>query len=29
VPEPGEIGLFLLGLLLIGSGYRYHKRELA
>jgi hypothetical protein len=28
VPEPGEIGLFLLGLLLIGSGYRYHKREL-
>lgn len=28
VPEPGEIGLFLLGLLLIGSGYRYHKRKL-
>ena len=28
VPEPGEIGLFLLGLLLVGSGYRYHKRKL-
>lgn len=28
VPEPGELGLFLLGLLLIGSGYRYHKRKL-
>lgn len=28
VPEPGEIGLFLLGLLLIGAGYRYQKRKL-
>jgi hypothetical protein len=28
VPEPGEISLFLLGLLLVGAGYRYHKRKL-
>lgn len=27
VPEPGEIGLFLLGLLLIGSGYWYQRRK--
>ena len=27
VREPGEIGLFLLGLLLIGSGYWYQKRR--
>ncbi len=29
VPEPGEIGLFLLGLLLVGAGYRYNRRKLA
>jgi hypothetical protein len=29
VPEPGEIGLFLLGLGLIGSGYWFRKRRLA
>ena len=29
VPEPGEIGLFLLGLLLVGAGYRYNRRTLA
>ena len=29
VPEPGEIGLFLLGLGLIGSGYWFRKHRLA
>lgn len=29
VPEPAEIGLFLFGLLLIGSGYWFHKRQLS
>lgn len=29
VPEPGEIGLFLLGLLLVGAGYRYNRHNLA
>ena len=29
VPEPGEIGLFLLGLGLVGSGYWFRKRRLA
>lgn len=29
VPEPGTAGMFLLGLLLLGSGYWYQKRRLA
>lgn len=29
VPEPGVAGLFLLGLLLIGSGYWFQKRQLS
>lgn len=29
VPEPSEFGLFLLGLLLVGSGFWYRKRALA
>lgn len=29
VPEPGVAGMFLLGLLLVGSGYWYQKRRIA